>query len=66
MFVRVRELYGAFMVKTCKDDTLHFPLPWNEDPMDIIGFDFDWLIIIEREVIYFLNEFSVVSYRKMI
>lgn len=42
------------MVTTKEDDATHFRMTWIEDPMVIIGFNFDCRTSTEREVVDFL------------
>lgn len=49
-----------------EEDTIRFPLSWTEDPLEIIGFDFDYITITKREMVYFLDEFETMRPRKMI
>lgn len=58
-FVKVRGRDGVSMVTTREDDTPRFLL--TEDLVVIIGFNFDYLIHTDREVIHFLDEFEVMS-----
>ena len=53
------------MVTAREDDTPCFPLCWTEDPLTIIGFDFDQLTITKKEVVTFLDELSSMNYRKI-
>lgn len=54
------------MITTRADGTPHFPQSWTENPMTIIGFDFNCLTLIEKEVVQLLNKFKVMSSRMMI
>lgn len=51
----------ASVVITRKDGAHRFPLFFTKDPMDIKCFDYDYLTITEREMVNFLEEFSIIG-----
>lgn len=62
--MRVMRRCGASMVFTREDDIYCFPLCWTEDPMAMAGFEYEFLAITKKEVVYLLDEFSIMSSRE--
>lgn len=58
-FVSVKGRDDASVAITRKDDAYRFPLFLTKDPMDITCFGYDYLTITEREIVNFLEEFSI-------
>lgn len=46
--------------------TTEATMSWTEDPMAIIGFDFDYLTVTETKMVNFLDEFSIMGSRKIL
>lgn len=55
-FVRVRGRDYASMITAGVNGTPRFPLSWKRDLKIIIGFDFEYLTLVEKYVVYVLND----------
>lgn len=60
-FMRVRGRHCASMVTAGVSSASCFPLSWIRNPKIIMGFDFDYLTLVEQEVVQILNDFEVMS-----
>lgn len=61
--MRVKGRDCAFIVTDGTNDTHRFPLSWTNDLQILIGFDFDFLISVKKEVVQVLNDSEVRSSR---